>query len=69
MKNVYIPDGKEGSINELAKKALSEPDNLVMEIWGKPKVCLNVISTLEEYGGAEAALWFAKKLIEWNLEV
>lgn len=62
-KIIYIPSGEKGSINELSKRALDEPDNLVFEICDKPTVCLNVISNLEQYAGAEIALSFAKKII------
>jgi hypothetical protein len=63
MKNIHIPDGEKGSQNDLTKRALNDPDFTAMELFGKPKVCINVISNLEQYAGADIALSFAKKVI------
>lgn len=66
MKNIYIPSGEKGSINERAKRALTNSDNVVAEIYDKPTTCLNIISVLVQYGGTEIGLEFAKKIIAYR---
>ena len=64
-KDFYMPQGGEdNSVIDYARRSLIEPEKIAFEICQKPQVCLNVISTLKQYGGDDVALQFAKEIIQ-----
>lgn len=64
-KKLYMPQGgEENSVIDYTRRSLVEPEIIAFEICRKPQLCLNILSTLEQYGGADVALQFAKEIIQ-----
>ena len=62
----YFPTGgEEGSILDLCRRYLASdyPQSIAWEVCKKPKVCLNMISTLQQYGSDKIALRFAEEVL------
>ena len=72
MKNdFYFPtEGEEGSILDRCRKYLYSdyPQSVAWDVCKKPKVCLNMISTLQQYGGDKIALRFAQEVLRQQSE-
>jgi len=63
-KDFYMPQGgEENSVIDYARRSLIQRQKIASDICLEPQVCLNVISTLKQYGGADVALQFAEEII------
>lgn len=64
---IHIPDGDVGSQNYWTKKALEDINGTALQIFDTDFV-LRIVENLQHFAGAEIALQFAKKVIQYQIK-